>query len=42
MQIHLDLIQCSGRATGSKLRAFIQMDSLDLVHLLVKRMVIQV
>lgn len=42
MQIHLGLMQCSGGAAGSKLRAFIQMDSLDLVHLLVNGMVIHV
>lgn len=42
MQIHLDLIQCSGGAVGSKSRAFIQMVSVDLVHVLVKGMVIYV
>lgn len=35
-------VQCSGGAVGSKLRAFIQMVSVDLVHLLVKGMVIYV
>lgn len=36
MQMHLDLAQCSTRAAGSKLKALIQVDLVDLVHPLLR------